>query len=255
MVSSDSSDSLRGDPSPSGWGRPSVSIGDVVLPCDCELGDDGLDSKRDDSEGSVLDREAIRVLPPEGGSSPVPKEHGSDGQVPYRRWTIGVDPGNSGALAAIDPIMGRLAILDMPVRTFGATANRREVNAASVAQWFNRHPPSVVYLEEVWGLKGDGGVNGFTFGDGYGVIRGVAAGLECDLVKVRATIWKARMKVNSDKDWSRERASQLFPSAAEFFQRKKDDGRAEAALIAFYGILLQDIKLEKVIEFDEANSS
>ena len=34
---------------------------------------------------------------------------------------------------------------------------------------------------------------------------------------------------------SRERAMQLFPASAELFQRKKDDGRSDATLIAKYG--------------------
>ena len=34
---------------------------------------------------------------------------------------------------------------------------------------------------------------------------------------------------------SRERAMQLFPASAELFQRKKDDGRSDASLIAKYG--------------------
>jgi crossover junction endodeoxyribonuclease RuvC len=39
----------------------------------------------------------------------------------------------------------------------------------------------------------------------------------------------------ADKDAARMRACQLFPSAANMLERKKDDGRAEALLIAEYG--------------------
>lgn len=38
-----------------------------------------------------------------------------------------------------------------------------------------------------------------------------------------------------DKNASRGRAQQLFPRQAELFSRKKDIGRADAALIAYYG--------------------
>jgi crossover junction endodeoxyribonuclease RuvC len=41
--------------------------------------------------------------------------------------------------------------------------------------------------------------------------------------------------LSSDKDTSRQLAMQRFPDYAEKFVRKKDDGRAEAALIALYG--------------------
>lgn len=165
-------------------------------------------------------------------------------------WTIGVDPGNSGALAAIDEYAGKLAILDMPVHVFGATANRREVDAYAVVSWLRKHPSNILYIEDVWGMVHDGGVNGFTFGASLGTILGVAASLRLRVVKVRPSIWKARMGCGADKDLSRARASKLFPSAAAQFKRKKDDGRAEASLIAMYGVFDQGHQPRTVIEFD-----
>ena len=41
--------------------------------------------------------------------------------------------------------------------------------------------------------------------------------------------------VGAAKDQSRALASNLFPQSAYLFKRVKDDGRAEAALIAYYG--------------------
>jgi hypothetical protein len=42
------------------------------------------------------------------------------------------------------------------------------------------------------------------------------------------------MKINASKDGAREMAMRLWPSKSELFKRKKDDGRAEAALLALY---------------------
>ena len=39
---------------------------------------------------------------------------------------------------------------------------------------------------------------------------------------------------SAGKDASRMRAMELFPSKAELFKRAKDDGRADAALIAYW---------------------
>ena len=47
--------------------------------------------------------------------------------------------------------------------------------------------------------------------------------------------WKKHFKLSKDKGVSRATASQRFPQNAELFKRVKDDGRAEAALIALYG--------------------
>jgi hypothetical protein len=42
------------------------------------------------------------------------------------------------------------------------------------------------------------------------------------------------MQVNSSKDGARELAMRTWSSKSELFKRKKDDGRAEAALMALY---------------------
>jgi len=47
--------------------------------------------------------------------------------------------------------------------------------------------------------------------------------------------WKAHFGLTRDKGVSRGMAMQRFPEYAEKFKRVKDDGRAEAALIALYG--------------------
>jgi crossover junction endodeoxyribonuclease RuvC len=47
--------------------------------------------------------------------------------------------------------------------------------------------------------------------------------------------WKRAMQVPSDKGACRMRAMQTFPGHSDLFRRVKDDGRAEAALLGFYG--------------------
>jgi hypothetical protein len=43
------------------------------------------------------------------------------------------------------------------------------------------------------------------------------------------------MRLSTDKNASRALASQFFPDCSDQWKRVKDDGRAEAALIAHYG--------------------
>jgi crossover junction endodeoxyribonuclease RuvC len=56
-------------------------------------------------------------------------------------------------------------------------------------------------------------------------------------------VWKKALKIKGTgaegKNASRVAASQLFPEHAELFSRVKDDGVAEAALIAWYGATQQ----------------
>ena len=54
------------------------------------------------------------------------------------------------------------------------------------------------------------------------------------LTIVTPQIWQKSAGVRGGKDGSRQRASELFPNYAGLFVRKKDDGRADAALMAWY---------------------
>ena len=68
-------------------------------------------------------------------------------------------------------------------------------------------------------------------------MEGILAALDVPVTIVTPQAWRKRVVVREGKDGSRERAMQLFPRQAAMFARKKDDGRADAALIAYYGSL------------------
>ena len=54
---------------------------------------------------------------------------------------------------------------------------------------------------------------------------------------VEPTAWKKFHQLRGgDKESARQRALQLFPAAHALLARKKDHGRAEAALIALAGV-------------------
>ena len=55
---------------------------------------------------------------------------------------------------------------------------------------------------------------------------------ERPVVFVTASKWTKFHRVGADKDVHRRRACELWPASADYFSRKKDDGRADAALIA-----------------------
>jgi crossover junction endodeoxyribonuclease RuvC len=46
--------------------------------------------------------------------------------------------------------------------------------------------------------------------------------------------WQKAAGVRGGKDGARQRACELFPNYAGLFARKKDDGRADAACMAWY---------------------
>ena len=65
-----------------------------------------------------------------------------------------------------------------------------------------------------------------------GVILGVLAGTGVAIELVRPAIWKKGAGIGKDKGSARKAAQERFPDAADLFARVKDDGRAEAALLA-----------------------
>jgi len=75
----------------------------------------------------------------------------------------------------------------------------------------------------------------FRFGQGYGAIQMALAGHKIPTRLVTPSKWKSHFGLSRDKGVSRGLAMQRFPEQAQMFSRVKDDGRAEAALIALYG--------------------
>lgn len=142
---------------------------------------------------------------------------------------LGVDPGLSGAVAFYFPAHPeRVAVEDMPVAG-------GEVSAALLAEIVVSFQPSLAVIEQVAAGHGWGRSACFNFGRSVGDVRGVLGALAIPIKYVSPKAWKKHYHLPADKDESRARALQLFPSCAEHFKRKKDDGRAEAALIAKYG--------------------
>jgi crossover junction endodeoxyribonuclease RuvC len=147
---------------------------------------------------------------------------------------IGVDPGKSGALALLHLATGELKVEDVPVfRLKGKTSIDHYGLARIIDAWSPLNP--VVFLEQVSSRPGEGHAGAFDFGRTYGLILGVLAGNFLRVELVSPSVWKAAMRVRGEKDVSRARASTLFPRHSALFARVKDDGRAEAALIALHG--------------------
>ncbi|QNH21237.1 hypothetical protein HEP73_02149 [Xanthomonas sp. GW] len=153
------------------------------------------------------------------------------------RLTFGIDPGLTGAIATlIDGEAG--LILDMPTAQVG---DWREVDARALALWIREqraaHPGAYVSacIEKVGAFPGDGGTSAFRFGDSYGGARAVLQVLGIPYTRAIPAVWKRRFGLlGQDKDAARLLALQRFPSAADALKRKKDNGRADALLLALY---------------------
>lgn len=139
---------------------------------------------------------------------------------------LGVDPGKSGALAWVQD--GRLLrVVDMPDLTGAALG-------ALVMDLLLERRPTVAVVESQVGRPGQSSSAMFTFARDYGVILGVLGAHAVPVELVTPASWKRAMRLSKDKSASRQRACELWPDHADLFARVKDDGRAEAALIALH---------------------
>jgi crossover junction endodeoxyribonuclease RuvC len=146
----------------------------------------------------------------------------------------GIDPGLEGAICVYDGYR-RLEIVDMPTLTASKTG-KRDIDPHALADLLRSTlRPHHAFLERVGAMPGQGVSSMFNFGKGYGIVVGVLAALQISFTAVRPDIWKRVTGTATAKDASRVRASQVFPASTALWPLKKHHGRADAALLAYYG--------------------
>lgn len=156
---------------------------------------------------------------------------------------IGIDPGKSGAIAVFRPRLGRLDVFDMPtveiVRNSKAKTELSPIMLANQLSDFQHlQPIPKVVMEKVGAMPGQGVTSMFAFGRSVGIVEGVLAAFCFPVTVVSPKLWQSACQVRDGKDGSRARAMELFPAYAEYFKLKKHDGRADAALMAWYGAIM-----------------
>jgi crossover junction endodeoxyribonuclease RuvC len=106
------------------------------------------------------------------------------------------------------------------------------VDILAAASWIAKLAPSTAYVERAQAYPGQGASSGFSYGRAVGAIEATIALCQIPMILVEASGWKRRLHLpGKDKEAARQRALQLFPSQHALLARKKDHGRAEAALL------------------------
>lgn len=145
---------------------------------------------------------------------------------------VAIDPGQTGAVAHLHDDGRYCCVHDMPVVDKRVSAH---LLAELIRRLKNESGEQCLFIvEKVAAMPKQGVSSTFTFGQGYGVILGVLAGLRCRMGLVSPSEWKRKMGLSADKEPCRQKALELFPDAVEMLQRKKDHGRAEALLLGLH---------------------
>lgn len=149
---------------------------------------------------------------------------------------IGIDPGLSGAVAQIvwKPDFEGTRVDDIPVAVVKAT--KRDYLLAEMYKLFARPGQKVAIVERQIAMPRQASTSTFTTGRGQGIIEGLLTGLAIPYEMVDPAKWKKALGIppGSDKGASRVMAMRLFPQLAGQLARVKDDGRADALLLAEY---------------------
>jgi crossover junction endodeoxyribonuclease RuvC len=151
---------------------------------------------------------------------------------------LGIDPGSTGAVAALDESGQLLWIEDTP--TTQEANGRRSVNAPLLAGILARAHARIAFCEFVGARPTDAKVAAFSFGRARGVIEGCAGALSVPIAFIAPPVWKRLANIPpgaENKDLARTRAIARWPGHAEWFKRKSDVDRAEAALIGCAGLM------------------
>ena len=148
----------------------------------------------------------------------------------------GIDPGKTGALSILYPD-NSVIVVDVP------TIKLKGKDRPAWSEWsilwrtiLTFNTPDMFVIEDIAARPGQGVTSMFSFGRTLGFAHGIVSVGNIPIHFVTPSVWKGKLGLlNSDKGASREKARTLFPASAHHFARVKDDGRAEATLLAYYG--------------------
>jgi|TARA_B100001057_G_scaffold481682_1_gene555991 crossover junction endodeoxyribonuclease RuvC len=159
---------------------------------------------------------------------------------------IGIDPGLSGAIAVMHD-KKVINMFDMPIMAEGKK-NKRQLNSSQlvniIKENINEDEETVVVVEQVNAMPGQGVTSMFNFGQTFGAIKGVCAALKLPIFFVRPSKWKKHFElINSSKDASRTKVIEMYPTLSGQLSKKRDVNKSDAVLIAkfYFETKLKDI--------------
>ena len=145
----------------------------------------------------------------------------------------GIDPGFTGALAVVNE-HGHCESVAVPTMGEG---KQRLIDGGAAARWLGDRDVELAVIELAQAMPRQGSSSGFRYGLAFGQIIGVVQTILVPYQLETPARWKRGLGLKGgreQKDLSRRKAIELFPKAAAQFERKKDEARAEAALIAWW---------------------
>jgi hypothetical protein len=150
---------------------------------------------------------------------------------------LGVD-GITGGIAVVDHFDDGTSTLvdaiDIPIVGTGA---KQRIDPVAIRNFIERHRPALALIERGQAMPRQGASSGFKYGRACGAIEATVMLCAVPVEIVEPPVWKRYWKLpGKDKEAARQKAMLLFPTAHALLAPKRDHGRAEALLIAAYGV-------------------
>ena len=105
---------------------------------------------------------------------------------------FGIDPGMSGAISILEN-KKVIEVFDMPTMIDGKK-NKKQVNGSQVTniikERLNDSKETIIVVEHVNAMPGQGVTSMFNFGQSFGVIKGICSALRLPIYFIRPTKWK-----------------------------------------------------------------
>ena len=145
---------------------------------------------------------------------------------------VSADPGIKGGIAILDTETNQMKAVPTPL--IGKEIDYRRVHEA-----LTFYEPSIVVIEKVHAMPGQGVTSMFNFGLGYGALVALATVSTARLVLVTPQMWKKHVLAGTskDKEAAIQFCSQTYPSVNLILPRcrKPHDGMADSICLAHYG--------------------
>ncbi len=150
------------------------------------------------------------------------------------RIIIGVDPGCSGACAALNADGSYVTVFDLPIISDKSLrwVDGGELHSQLLAITAGHSARAVV--ERVSAMPGQGVSSSVGCGMWFGAILATLQVLQLPIGFVTPASWKRALGLSSDKKASLHKARLMFPMVE--LHLAKHEGRAEALLIASWGL-------------------
>ena len=152
---------------------------------------------------------------------------------------IGIDPGVSGAIVKLSGTLAAPSLewcFDLPAyaEKTGTGKTRRYIDGPALLKILKPEKPDLIICERMIAPPGVASNTAFSMGATMGALQTVFALHGARARLVVSSVWKRALDCPADKEKARQMAGQLL--GFEAWPLKRDHNRAEAALIALYGL-------------------